>query len=114
MRYFGQAWSALMLGEIEQVPTPVGKECLLCEEPIRDDDRGFMVPHLTGSLFEEKPNHRECLARSIFGGIEHLAAPLGHPIGTCYDNSTLSYRESSLQAWEWLQKNKGIGDPPTH
>lgn len=103
-----------MLGDIEQVPTPVGKECILCEEYIVDGDRGFMVPHLIGTSFEEKPTHRECVARSILGGIEHLTAPTGHPLGSCYDNTTLTYRESSLQAWDWVQKNKGMFDPPIH
>lgn len=72
--------------------------CLLCKEPILpfDDARDFA----DGSKV-----HAECGLRNVLGGIEHLTAPAGHPTGSCYDGSTLSYRESARQAMVWFKEH---------
>ena len=41
--------------------------------------------------------------------IEHLTAPPGHPVGSCYEGSTLTYRQSAVAAWAWLQGHKEVG-----
>lgn len=39
---FGPAWDAPACGDSHQVPTPVGVLCLNCDEPVEDDDRGWL------------------------------------------------------------------------
>jgi hypothetical protein len=53
------------------VPTPVGKPCFFCEEPIKADDLGVLMPHMEGGAYAdlreiERPWHRDCLIHSIF------------------------------------------------
>lgn len=73
--------------------------CPLCEEPILPDE------HLYDGTVNGLPTHSECMLRSVVGGIEHLTAPAGHALGSCYDGSNLSYRESSEQAAAWVAEH---------
>lgn len=100
--YFGEPWPAGLFDDpdVQQVPTP-SADCVLCEEPVVEGDQGTLFT--TG-----EPAHRECSLRSVVGGIEHLTAEPGHALGSCYEGSTLTYRESALQAWKWVQEH-GIG-----
>jgi hypothetical protein len=96
-RFFGEPWPSGVCDDGVQVATPVGSVCLLCSDPIEAGDQG--------SFFADgSPEHRECSLRSVIGGIEHLTAG-PHAVGTCYDGSTLSYRESAIQAWQWVQEH---------
>lgn len=100
MDYFGEPWPSGICDEGRQVPTPVGFECVLCDEAIQEGDRGSFL----GTPAGYRPVHRECSLRSVRGGIEHLTAG-PHKVGTCYIGSTLTYRQSALQAWEWHRAN---------
>ena len=80
--------------------------CLWCGEEIVAGDRGEFIGN--AEVFGmQSPVHRECALRQVVGGIEHLTAG-PHEVGTCYEGSTLSYRDSSLAAWDWVQRN-GLG-----
>ncbi len=82
--------------EAPYVPPVVKGECFLCEEPIVEGE----------ALADTNlPAHKECMLRSITGGIEHLTAPPDHPVGSCYRDSTLTYRESSIAAAEWVEQH---------
>lgn len=90
----------------DDVPTPVGQICADCKEEIMAGDWGSMIPWMLDEGSMVKPTHGECLVRSVMGGIEHLTAPPDHRPGTCYDGSTLTRRESAVQAYRWLQENR--------
>lgn len=73
--------------------------CPLCDEPVLDGEA------LSRAKANGLPTHYECALRSVTGGIEHLTAPKGHAIGSCYDGSTLTYRESARAASAWVAKH---------
>lgn len=104
MRFFGEPWASAVCDYGEQVPTPVGEDCLLCDEPIVASDRGLMMTGERGGRWSLLPIHRECELRSVIGGIEHLTAG-PHAVGSCYEGATLTYRQSALQAWDWVQQH---------
>jgi hypothetical protein len=89
----------------EEVATPVGQVCGDCKEEIVLGDWGQMIPHLTDGGTIIRAMHGECLARGVFGGIEHLTAPPGHPVGSCYEGSTLTRRQSAIAAYAWLREH---------
>lgn len=74
MRWFGKSWGAPMCEPGQQVPTPIGEACYVCDEKIADGDCGFVMPYLrangeSGVL----PAHRGC-------GLLPIA---GHSYGLC-------------------------------
>jgi len=109
MNWFGEDWGAPITQDGHQLSTPVGQPCLLCEEAIRAGDRGVFMPYVGKEASGIAPVHAECELRNVLGGIEHLTAPKGHPVGSCYEGSTLTYRQSAVAAWEWLQSHKEVG-----
>lgn len=49
VRWFGRAsWGAPMNDPRAQVPTPVGKLCIYCVQPIEADDDGVTTPYTDG------------------------------------------------------------------
>ena len=49
------------------VPSPVGEPCVFCEEAIRQDDLGVLMPFMSADMKDsERPQHRDCLIHSIF------------------------------------------------
>lgn len=103
-RYFGR-WHPE--GGGVRFPTPIGRKCSLCKEPIDEGDAGVFA-HTNGRLV---PHHRECGFREVMGGIGHFldhelwCEVIGDP------DAGLSYRESALQVWEFTRQNpiSGIG-----
>ena len=108
--YFGAPWPSGICDDGTQVPTPVGELCINCEEPIGPDDQGSFVGVWAKGSSRQAPTHKECSLRSVLGGIEHLTAG-PHKEGTCYEGSTLTYRQSALAAWDWLQSHPGQTGP---
>lgn len=103
--WFGEPWPSGVCEDGEQKPTPTGVECLLCDEKIVEGDRGvFRFAIDEDGWRVDAAIHRECDLRSVTGGIEHLTAG-PHAVGSCYEGSTLSYRQSALQAWEWVMSH---------
>lgn len=67
--WFGQSWGAPCCEPEEHVPTPIGRPCLRCREPIREGDQGLVQPYVrdcdgqwTASV---EPLHIDCFLRSI-------------------------------------------------
>lgn len=107
--FFGDPWFPLEEGDTFS-PTPVGSKCLFCGMALVAGDQGRLTPAYAAGQWTVEPQHRECALRNVVGGIEHLRAG-PHPAGACYIGSTLTYRESALQAWDWMQRKGGsVGD----
>jgi hypothetical protein len=73
--HFGPRWDMPMLdfGAI-QVPTPLGEECYLCEDPIAAGDRGLLRGLVRQSGATIAPVHLEC----------DMFHTIGHSIGVCH------------------------------
>ena len=50
MRWFGKPWGAEACDPASHVETPVGEICMWCDEPIAEEDRGFLMPHLGAAV----------------------------------------------------------------
>lgn len=100
-RYFGQPWGAPFLEDAEQVPTPVGKPCLVCDEPVAEGDQGVVMPYAhTGDdgkpVSTDAAEHRECM----------LLGVLGHVAGTCFCHKGFaSIRERGRATVAWVEAN---------
>ena len=73
MWWFGKSWGAAICDVETWRPTPIGDSCTYCELPIREDDAGFILPHVVGAptypetLTEMRPQHRLCMFQQLFG-----------------------------------------------
>lgn len=103
MKRFGP--NAARDDDIEVIPTPVGELCFDCNEPIEDGQWGVAMPFGDTTGWREVSIHGECEFREIMGGIEHLTAPKDHPVGTCYDNSPYTRRQSAVLAFQWWREH---------
>ena len=98
MKIFGPVKSIRSTNEIEVVDTPVGQTCARCREDIAAEDPGYLVPHLDENGESERPYHRECFLRGVFGSVAHQK-------GECYcfggdgeDDPDLTVREAAKAA----------------
>jgi hypothetical protein len=64
INYFGKAHEAPIYRHTFQIPTPVGRACAYCFEPILETDDGF-------SDSAKTPFHRECFLRLLSGSVAH-------------------------------------------
>lgn len=107
MLYFGEYWSPVCT---EHVDTPVGEECLHCDERIVEGDQGTITTYICedpsnpGKLINDvRPIHRECSFRNVMGGIGHH---LDHAFW-CKEvkdpDGGMSRRESALKVWELFE-----------
>ena len=71
---------------------------------VKIDGEGPIPPLPPWAMFESA--HEECLFHSLMGGIEHLTAPPDHETGSCYENTTLTYRESGRAALRWYNSGQ--------
>lgn len=69
MLWFGESWRAPVCEPGEEVETPVGALCLLCDEPIAQGDQGVVMPfsEVVGGLVTARlvPEHLDCFLDSI-------------------------------------------------
>ena len=99
--FFGEPWPSGVCDEGTQVPVPFGEKCILCETSVGISDQGSFMGNENGL----QPAHRECLLRSVVGGIGHhrdhyfWCRQKGDPDGG------YNYRESALQVWTFIQSN---------
>lgn len=63
--WFGQSWGAPCCEPEDHVPTPIGRPCLRCREPIREGDQGLVQPLLALGEVSIEPLHIECFLRSV-------------------------------------------------
>lgn len=71
--FFGPRWDAPVVDHADQVATPVGEPCALCDRPIVDGDQGTLGVHLDTDGPRAAPIHRGCL----------LGDTMGHYFGVC-------------------------------
>lgn len=66
MEFFGEPWDAPVCEDTAQAPTPTGQLCFDCKIPIKDGDRGFLIPYLPA---DGAPTveawHFRCFARGV-------------------------------------------------
>jgi hypothetical protein len=84
--WFGEpCWGACFTddGEVDEamrIPIPLDHLCFWCKEPFTSRDSGQAVPMMTSTVMTIITyQHRECLLRSVIGGLDHLAGRC-----TCY------------------------------
>lgn len=70
MNWFGTDWGAPMCTPERHRPTPVGKPCIECDQPIQEGDAGFIFPvhgRPIGHAGFTSPiyYHRVCFMRTI-------------------------------------------------
>lgn len=72
--FFGRRYDAPIYEDAELAPTPVGRECYQCGEPVADGDDGWIRPLLhANETATAEPIHREC----------DLLGVVGHMVGVC-------------------------------
>lgn len=66
MIWFGKSWGAPCCERELHVPTPVGRPCLSCGQPIAEHDQGVVMTHLRlDASSTEEPHHLDCFLRKI-------------------------------------------------
>lgn len=68
--WFGQSWGAPCCDPEDHVPTPIGRPCLRCREPIREGDQGLVQPVVgayapSGYHYGFEPLHIDCFLKGI-------------------------------------------------
>lgn len=64
--WFGQSWGAPCCEPEDHVPTPIGRPCLRCREPIREGDQGLVSPLVQlGGEWSIEPHHIDCWLKGI-------------------------------------------------
>lgn len=72
-RWFGKSWGAACCEVEAHAPTPIGRPCMQCREPIREGDQGLVHPYVRdwkhepdGDIrFTMEPVHLDCFLRTI-------------------------------------------------
>ena len=102
-RWFGAPWPStdrrapVCEDDAQRVPTPLNEDCMMCGHPIRPDDSGCSMPHLSESGAEWKYTHRVCMLRMSLGCSAHLR-------GEAHDES-LDYYQDALLVEAWLAEH---------
>ncbi len=78
-----------------QAPTPIGRPCLYCGEPIADDDRGLLTAVVSDLSFP-RPAGGEIVA--VHAECEILPL-IGHAHGVCACNGYDANRDSARELW---------------
>jgi len=92
--FFGEPWGVPALDGAAQAPTPVGRPCVLCGEPVQAGDRGWIRGHLAAGpdgqpVARVVPHHAEC----------ELLSVAGHLVGVCSCTGWDSGRDAAREAW---------------
>ena len=66
IKWFGPTWRAPLCEAEHEVPTPVGENCLLCHEPVREGQRGVELV-FSSACGDDRymPQHLDCFLRSV-------------------------------------------------
>jgi hypothetical protein len=65
MKWFGESWGAPVNEDTQHVDTPVGEYCAQCDEPIQENDKGFVMPHINTYVQTEASWHLRCFLKNI-------------------------------------------------
>jgi hypothetical protein len=79
MTWFGESWGAPINKYCGKSPTPVGELCCQCDKPIKDGDRGVLIPYISlnavyaGMSVSESPVpfHYDCFLDTLGLGKLH-------------------------------------------
>jgi hypothetical protein len=100
--------------DMETCPTPVGEPCAHCTEPIKPEDVGFMMWHMSLEGTGYRPWHRACHLRTIIGSADcQTRGP--HVRGTCTDvPEGMTKRQAAEEAVRVFEQRQGVkwGPPP--
>lgn len=88
----------------DRVETPVGVECMECDEKIVEGDSGVVVNVMVlGDGFAlgayAAPMHKECMLRAAVGPLAHLDKKCSCFGGTGYPDSGMTMRQESLAVY---------------
>lgn len=73
MRWFGERWAALVCFEEEHQDTPTNSRCDYCTSPIKQNDRGIVVPtNWTRNRAERLVYHLGCFVEMLGADKETL------------------------------------------
>jgi hypothetical protein len=93
------------------VETPTGELCLHCEEPIGEDDCGYLMPYVGLDGNRVVPLHRACDFRMKMGGAECIRRHFldAHTVGDHEpDPPGMSTREAAQAAWNAFHEIRGL------
>jgi hypothetical protein len=65
MKWFGPSWGAPICEPVDEASSPVGEDCLLCHEPIREGQRGVLLVFSDEKGSRYVPEHIDCFCRSL-------------------------------------------------
>ena len=82
-----------------QVPTPLGAQCILCEELIDEGDRGQI--NLVGQI-----THYECQMRVVVGSVGHQMGKCSCYGGTDEDPPGMTRRQAAIAACKLFYRNQ--------
>lgn len=105
MKWFGEWWDSGICQDCEQTETPVGVQCIHCDEEIEEGDRGII--YANGPVC-----HLNCFLRSIFGSVAHIRKECGCfvPGSTETDPVGMTRRQAADAAVaEYFRVNKKEG-----
>jgi hypothetical protein len=70
--WFGERPVLAIQQEMPRVATPVGKDCLHCDEPIEEGDNGITTIYVGADSTTARALHVECYLRQSIGGVNHI------------------------------------------
>jgi hypothetical protein len=74
VKWFGENWNALVCYETEHAETPVGRKCGYCQEQIKKNSQGVLLPHWAdGSGPDDIPYELSCFLKML--GLEKDGVP---------------------------------------
>ena len=109
--WFGTPWpSRVCCGPSGQVieelrkPVPVAEDCFECEERFFRDDSGHAVIDIenTGRV-RIRHVHKECSARAVVGGLNHLNKVCSCHGGTDAPPEGMTIRQEAIAVWRRLK-----------
>jgi len=134
IHFFGEKWDIPRLDlephrRVVQQPTPVGRPCMYCQEPVVEGERGLfrtaevkadentdpalLVPGNPEYAVAVLPVHAECDIREMLGGIDHLERRCLCCTGVSADPYPGTKRDEARACWDWWnEKRREQGQPP--
>lgn len=100
--FFGPRWDAPIVDDAQPTPTPVGKPCYHCGEPVQAGDRGFLRAVVRmdehGQPYgSTEPTHAEC----------DLRGTVGHQVGVCHCTGYDDSRATAKLVWQRVGEQRG-------
>lgn len=110
--YFGEPWPSAICADGTQIPTPVGAECLWCEEKVVEGDQGTLMTTMKlgedqkSVAPETRPIHKECSLRQVLGPLAHLQQKCSCFGGDKHDDPNKTARQNAIDVWSFIMATK--------